>query len=60
MSYVSPPKGGSDVQDALNATQRNPDYLMGKNVKQSQINNISDYVTRNLGNNVQKRFKEHR
>lgn len=63
-SFMSPPKGGSDVQDALIATQRNPNYSMGKIVSkglpESQVNNISGYVAHNLGKNVQKRYGEHR
>lgn len=51
------------MQDASLATQRTPNYLMGKkedSVKQSQVNNISGYVAHNLGKNVQKRYGEHR
>ena len=65
MSIVSPPKGGSDVQDALISTQRGPNYdsdtiSSNPKLKQSQVNNISGYVEHNLGKNVQKRFEEHR
>ena len=64
MSIVSPPKGGADVQDALIATQRNPDYGfdddVSKKLPASQVDNISGYVSRNLGKNVQKRYTEHR
>ena len=64
-SFMSQPKGGSDVQDALIATQRGPNYdsdtiSVNPKLKKSQVNNISDYVEHNLGKNVQKRFEEHR
>jgi hypothetical protein len=64
MSYITPPTGGADVQDALIATQRHPDYLMGKKesrkLPESQADNISGYVAHNIGTNVQKRYGEHR
>lgn len=71
MSIVSPPKGGSDVQDALISTQRGPDYayIKGKKNKSNkgkfsgshgQIDNISQYVERNLKRTVKPRHGEHR
>lgn len=65
MSIVSPPKGGADVQDALIATQRGPNYdsdtvSVNPKIKNSQVNNISGYVKHNISKNVQKRYGEHR
>jgi hypothetical protein len=65
MSYVSPPKGGSDVQDALMSTQRGPDYNSGKSKKNqklpmSEVDNISDYVAYNLRKVDKGRHEEHR
>ncbi len=62
MSIVSPPKGGADVQDALIATQRNPDYSMGKkeHLPRDKVDNISQYVANNLRKIDKPRYREHR
>ena len=64
-SFMAPPKGGSDVQDALISTQRGPDYNSGKSkIKQklpvSEVDNISGYVVNNLSKVDKGRHKEHR
>jgi len=61
-SFMSQPKGGADVQDALIATQRSPDYSMGKKerVPNNRVNNISQYVANNLKKVAKPRHEEHR
>ncbi len=61
MSIVSPPKGGADVQDALIATQRKPDYQFDKkDVKPRKVDNLSEYVVNNLRKVDKPRHGEHR
>lgn len=45
------------------AKQRGPNYIMNKpevKPKDGQIDNMSDYVEKNIADNVKKRYGEHR